>query len=88
MHLCLQIDEILTKIFSSYNGDKESIKSLYSLALVCQIFHEPARNALWRFQRSFVTLVKTFPEDLWDEMEDPVITVSLLSKYQRTNNGS
>jgi hypothetical protein len=51
------------------------------LALVCQIFHEPARDALWRFQRSFVTLVKTFPEDLWDETEDPVIAVSLLSQY-------
>jgi F-box-like len=81
MHLCLKIAEILTKIFSSYDGDKESIKSLYSLALVCQIFHEPARDALWRFQRSFVTLVKTFPEDLWDETEDPVIAVSLLSQY-------
>jgi hypothetical protein len=81
MHLCLQIAEILTEIFSSYNGDKESIKSLYALALVCQIFHEPARDALWRFQQSFVTLVKMFPEDLWDEMEVPMIAVSLLSQY-------
>jgi hypothetical protein len=80
MHLCLQIAEILTKIFSSYDGDKESIKSLYSLALVCQIFHEPARDAL-EIQRSFVTLVKTFPEDLWDDTEDPVKAVSLLSQY-------
>ena len=81
MHLCLQIAEILTEIFSSYDGDKESIKTLYSLALVCKIFHEPARNALWRFQRSFVTLVKMFPEDLWDEIEDPMIAVSPLSQY-------
>ena len=83
MHHCLQIAEILTNVFSLYDGDKESItiKSLYSLTLVCKIFHEPARDALWRFQRSFVTLVKTFSEDLWDETEEPVhvVAVSLLS---------
>ena len=78
MHLCLQINEILTEILSLYNGDNESIKTLYSLALVCKIFHEPARNALWRFQPSFITLVKMFPEDLWDEIED---AVSLLSQH-------
>jgi len=78
MHLCLQIAEILPKIFASYDYDKESIKTLYSLALVCKIFHEPARDALWRFQRSFVTLVKMFPEDVWVETEVPKPAVSLL----------
>jgi hypothetical protein len=81
MHLCLQITEILTKIFASYDSDKERIKTLYFLALVCKIFHEPAHNALWRFQRLFFTLVKMFLEDLWDKMEDPGIAVSLLSQY-------
>ncbi|KIM74521.1 hypothetical protein PILCRDRAFT_14411 [Piloderma croceum F 1598] len=71
MHLCLQIAEILTKIFALYDNDKESIKTLYSLVLVCRIFHEPACDALWRFQRSFVTLVKMFPEDVWVETEVP-----------------
>jgi len=73
MHLCLQITEILTKILASYDGDEESIKTLYSLALVCKIFHEPARDALWRFQRSFTTLVKMFPGDVWVEAEDPAV---------------
>jgi hypothetical protein len=82
MHLCLQITEILTKIFASYDGDKESVKTLYSLVLVCKMFHEPARGALWRFQRSFATLVKMFPEDLWVEMEDTRVAVSLPSRYQ------
>jgi hypothetical protein len=82
MHLCFQITEILAKIFASYDDDKESIRALYSLALVCKIFHEPARDALWRFQRSFVTLVKMFPEDVWAEMEDPAVAVSPLSQYQ------
>jgi hypothetical protein len=83
MHLCLQITEILTKIFASYDGDKESVKTLYSLVLVCKMFHEPARDALWRFQRSFATLVKMFPEDVWVEMEDPTpMSVSLPSQYQ------
>jgi hypothetical protein len=82
MHPCLQIAEILTKIFASYDDDKESIKTLYSLALACKIFHEPALNALWRFQRSFVTLVKTFPKDLWVETENPAAAVSPLSQYQ------
>ena len=79
MHLCLQIAEVLTKIFASYDGDEESIKTLYSVALVCKIFHEPARDALWRFQRSFTTLVKMFPEDVWVEREDPLVEVSPLS---------
>jgi hypothetical protein len=86
MHLCLQITEILTNIFASYDDDKESIKTLYFLALVCKIFHEPARDALWRFQRSFVTLVKMFPEGVWVEREDPV-AVSPLSQYQRRSDG-
>jgi len=81
MHLCLQIAEILTKIFALYDDDKESIKTLYSLVLVCKIFHEPACDALWRFQRSFTTLVKMFPEDLWVNREDPVVEVSQLSQY-------
>ena len=82
MHLCLQIAEILIKIFASYDDDKESIKTLYSLALVCKIFHEPARDALWKFQRSFVTLVKMFPKDVWVETEDSEMAVSPLSRYQ------
>jgi hypothetical protein len=82
MHLCLQIAEILTKIFASYNDDKESIKTLYSLTLACKIFHEPALDALWRFQRSFVTLLRMFPKDVWVETEDPEMAVSPLSLYQ------
>jgi hypothetical protein len=85
MHLCLQITEILTHIFALYDDDKENIKTLYFLALVCKIFHEPARDALWRFQRSFVTLVKMFPEDVWAEREDPLAAVSPLSQYQRSD---
>lgn len=82
MHLCLQITEILVKIFAIYDDDKEGIKTLYSLTLVCKALHEPARDALWRFQRSLVSLVKIFPEDVWVEMEDPTVAVRLLSRYQ------
>lgn len=82
MHFCLQISEILVKIFASYDDDKESIKTLYSLALVCKTLHEPARDALWRFQRSLVSLLKMFPGDVWVDMEDPAEAVSLLSQYQ------
>ena len=76
MHICLQIPEILTKIFASYDYDEENIKTLYFLALACKMFHEPARDALWRFQQSFVILLKMFPADLWDEMADPDVAVS------------
>ena len=62
--LCNPRENMLTKIFALYDDDKESIKTLYPLVLVCKIFHEPARDALWRFQRSFATLVKMFPEDV------------------------
>ncbi|KIM80377.1 hypothetical protein PILCRDRAFT_9571 [Piloderma croceum F 1598] len=77
MHLCLQIAEILTKIFASYDDDKESITTLYSLTLACKIFHEPALDALWRFQRSFVTLLRMFPKDVWVETVDSEIAITL-----------
>ena len=79
MHPCIQITEILANIFASYDGDKESIKTLYFLTLVCKMFHEPAHDALWRFQRSFTTLMKMFPKDVWVEREDPMVEVSPLS---------
>ena len=75
MHLCLQISEILDNIFGSYNGNKQGKSTLLHLALVCKIFHEPALDALWKFQRSFWTLLKTFPRDSWEFMEEPDIRV-------------
>jgi len=81
MHLCLQITEILVKIFALYRDDKESIRTLYSLVLVCKTLHEPARDALWRFQQSLVSLVKMFPEDVWVEMEELAVAVSPLLEY-------
>jgi hypothetical protein len=76
MHRSLQITEILDNIFESYNDDTQGKSTLLNLALVCKIFHEPALDALWIFQRSFVTLLKTFPEDLWEEMGIPSAMVS------------
>jgi hypothetical protein len=71
MHPSLRITEILTNIFDSYDDDNQSKNTLLHLVLVCKIFQEPALDALWRFQRSFLTLVKTFPRDLWEEAADP-----------------
>jgi hypothetical protein len=79
MHDCLQITEILANIFDSYDDDKRSRNTLLHLALVCKIFHEPALDALWRFQWSLLTLVKTFPRDLWDETVDPETLVRNLA---------
>jgi hypothetical protein len=67
MHLSLQITEILTNIFDSYNDETPDKITLRNLALVCKIFHEPALDALWKFQQSIWTLLKTFPGDLWEE---------------------
>jgi hypothetical protein len=81
MHRSLQITEILNNIFESYNGDAQSKSTLLNLALVCKTFHEPALDALWIFQRSFLTLLKTFPEDLWEETVKPTIPVSKPTQY-------
>jgi len=67
MHLCLQITEILTLILDSYDDYRPDKNTLLQLALVCKAFHEPALDALWKFQKSFLILVKTFPRDLWEE---------------------
>jgi hypothetical protein len=75
MHFCLQITEVLTNIFDSYSDDKLDKQTLLHLALVCKIFYEPALDALWKFQKSFYTLVKTFPSDLWEETGRPATLV-------------
>ena len=76
MHLSLQITEILTNIFESYNDNKQDKTTLLQLALVCKIFHEPALDALWAFQRSFLILLKIFPRDLWEEAGKSITMVS------------
>ena len=73
MHHCLHITEILINIFDLY--DEQSKHTLLQLALVCKLFHEPALDALWRFQSSFLVLVKTFPRDLWEETGEPATLV-------------
>jgi hypothetical protein len=75
MHLCLQITEILTQILDSYDNNTQGKNTLLQLALVSKAFHEPALDSLWKFQLSFLILVKTFPSDLWEETVVPHIPV-------------
>jgi F-box-like len=75
MHRCLQITEILTLILDCYDDYAPDKNTLLQLALVCKAFHEPALDALWKFQQSFMILVMTFPRDLWEVTVVPYIPV-------------
>jgi hypothetical protein len=75
MHHCLEITEILYNIFNSFEVFA-SHSNFLSLALVSKAFHEPALDVLWKFQRSLLPLIKTFPADVWEEEGDPSTLVS------------
>ena len=47
----------MTLILDSYDDYIQDKNTLLQLAL----------DALWKFQQSFLILVKTFPRDLWEE---------------------
>ena len=80
MHHCLEVEEILSNIFSLL-AIPESIKQnrpdleqrevycnvLVSCALVCKTFSEPALAQLWYKQWGIGNLIKTMPRDLWTQ---------------------
>ncbi|KAJ7050320.1 hypothetical protein C8F01DRAFT_1179464 [Mycena amicta] len=62
MHPALEIPEILRLIVAQvYASNRDN--SLNSIALTCQDFLEPALDALWKTQFSFLDFLRTFPAD-------------------------
>jgi hypothetical protein len=88
MHHCLHVTEILRFIFqltaSEESGSRKRNQTLYSIALTCRSFQDPALDLLWYSQTSLVPLFKTLPRDLWDvgTTEDLVDGASRLARIR------
>ncbi|KAI9063937.1 hypothetical protein FKP32DRAFT_650059 [Trametes sanguinea] len=79
MHECLLLPDILQRILDFvevevpdrfYAGHCSSYwknGTLARLARTCRAFHQPSLDVLWRHQFTLGPLVKTLPEDAWEE---------------------
>jgi len=66
MHACLNVDEIVRLIASELvaSGAKATAAIL---ACCCKSFEDPVLDALWETQDRLRPLLKSFPEDVWNE---------------------
>lgn len=84
MHRCLEITELLLKIFDHFgtrggsededipkDKDRSLQCQLFALALVSKTFSEPALDLLWRTMDTFALLIMTFPNDVWEVLGPP-----------------
>jgi hypothetical protein len=79
MHRCLQIPEIVRSIVNML-ARNEAISGrldLLAVATVSKMFSEPALEWLWAGQDSLLILIKTLPQDLWNESGDGKVLVGL-----------
>lgn len=66
MHACLGVDEIVRLLacdLVTSGGEATAV----ALACCCKNFEDPVLDALWGTQGRLCLLLKTFPEDVWDE---------------------
>ena len=66
MHACLHVDEIV-RLIAWELVSSERRATAVAMACCCQSFEDPALDALWETQYQLIPLLKTFPEDVWDE---------------------
>ncbi|KAK6978000.1 hypothetical protein R3P38DRAFT_3120393 [Favolaschia claudopus] len=72
MHRCWNVPEILGLIFENFSAETPSgSRALSQLAVTCLDFSEPALDALWRKQTSFVPLLRCLGET-WHGVEEDV----------------
>ncbi|KDQ62099.1 hypothetical protein JAAARDRAFT_189472 [Jaapia argillacea MUCL 33604] len=62
MHHCLEISEILTKIF-----EKVDLSELPAIAVTCRSFHDPALDILWAVVTGLDDMITLMPADAWSE---------------------
>ncbi|KAJ3003601.1 hypothetical protein NUW54_g5212 [Trametes sanguinea] len=80
MHRALLLPDIFSRIldfveveipdtfYAAYCKGRWKNGSFARLARTCRTFLEPSLNALWKHQFTLAPLVKTLPEDAWDEV--------------------
>ena len=93
MHACLNVDEILRLIAHELvtPGGEEG-----AVALACcrKSFEDPVLDVLWETQDRLLPLLKSFPEDVWNEggctVSAPTMRVflSLTIRFERLSKGS
>jgi hypothetical protein len=83
MHQCLHIAEIVANVcehagevedvYACHDPGWNNLSreapcpTLLALALTSKSFFEPALDSLWKFQGSFVPILKTLPSDSWKD---------------------
>lgn len=71
MHYCLQVTELLYYIFgwhATRSAGAQGSRTLYSLALTCRAFQQPALDILWEDMKgSLAPLIKCLPSDVWEK---------------------
>ncbi|KAF9641953.1 hypothetical protein BDM02DRAFT_3264624 [Thelephora ganbajun] len=72
MHNCLKVDEILRLIACELVppdiiGEAKGRATAVALACCRRSFEDPVLDALWESQYRLVPLLKTLPEDVWNE---------------------
>jgi hypothetical protein len=79
MHRGLQIPEIVRSIVNmlARNEAISGRQDLLALATVSKIFSEPALELLWAAQDSLLILIKTLPQDLWNDSGEGKVLVGL-----------
>ena len=66
MHACLNIDEIVRLIACELVGSGGEAAAA-ALACCCKSFEDPVLDALWVEQDRLFPLLRSFPEDIWNE---------------------
>jgi len=65
MHACLNVGEILRLIASELVASKTRATTV-ALACCCKSFEDPVLDVLWETQCQLLSLLKSFPGDVWN----------------------
>lgn len=73
MHPCLDVDEIV-RLLAHELVASEEWSAAVALACCCKKFEDPALGALWGIQEEFHPLLDTFPEGVWNETSQDLVS--------------
>jgi len=66
MHACLNMDEIVRLIACELVASRGKATAV-ALAGCCKSFKDPVLDVLWGTQDQLLPLLKSLPEDVWNE---------------------
>lgn len=74
MHACLHVDEIVRLIANELVASQDRTTAV-ALARSCRGFEDPVLDALWGTYHQLAPLLKTFPEDIWNDKSERTVSV-------------